>query len=824
MSRRTRSLLALVVAVVLTGASRPSVAADKVSQLPAEYQQWLADVEPLITKRERKQFLELEKDYQRDAFIERFWKARDPRPATEENEFKGKYYARLEEVGERYGGLRDDRARIFLLHGDPSYLRETDCGVLTWPLEIWHYSYSTLLPRRFTVIFVQPSGGGPFRIWRPIDGYENLFAIANPRGPEEAYRLLYDRCGEMWDTVTEIVMSFREVEYEGRMGAVDAERAPPPEDPEWLQSFRAFSTDLPAEGEPLTGEVSFAFPGTHQQRTIVQGRIVVPVAEAGVAELVDSASYNFLVTGEVLRGEELFESFRYQFDLPRELSGTHELPLIFERALRPGTYAVVVKVEDLNSGRFLRDERQVEVPGSKAIAAAFEGDVESSTEPVAGPAALELVADVADLRAGLSRFTATASGEAIRKVAFLLDGKPVLTKTRPPYSVELDLGELPTTHSVRVVGYDDAGSEVATDELLVNPARHLFQVRVIEPRSGASVSGTFPLRAEVAAPDGAFVDRVELYVGDDRVATVYQPPYAQSVPAPAGGSAFFVRAVAFLEDGNATEDLVLLNAEFAEAVDVRLVELYVGVNDADRLPVLDLDQEAFTVRENGALQEIVRFERLRNLPLYAGLLIDTSASMEDQLEDVRIAARDFFEQAVKPSDRATLITFSDRPRIAADFTSDLTVLGGALAGLRAERSTALYDSLIFGLHYFQGLKGQKALIVLSDGKDRRSEYTFEQTLEFAQRAGVVVYAIGLKGGKGGGGRLARLAAETGGRSFQVDSAAELGPVYRRIERDLRSRYLLVYQPSATGDAGFRAVTVEVGRPGLEVEAPSGYYP
>src|SRR4029079_19059946 len=110
--------------------------------------------------------------------------------------------------------------------------------------------------------------------------------------------------------------------------------------------------------------------------------------------------------------------------------------------------------------------------------------------------------------------------------------------------------------------------------------------------------------------------------------------------------------------------------------------------------------------------------------------------------------------------------------------------------LKAERGTALYDSVVFALYYFNGLKGQRALIVLSGGKDETSKFKWEDTLDFARRAGVAIYTIGL--GKelerDAKKALEKLAEETGGRSFFVDQASQLAPVYQSIQEELRSQY------------------------------------
>ena len=213
--------------------------------------------------------------------------------------------------------------------------------------------------------------------------------------------------------------------------------------------------------------------------------------------------------------------------------------------------------------------------------------------------------------------------------------------------------------------------------------------------------------------------------------------------------------------------------------------------------------------------------------MHAGVVLDVSASMEPSMEQAKQAALHFFESAITPKDRAALITFNDHPQLAAKFTNDVTELAAGLAGIKAERGTALYDSVVFALYYFNGLKGQRALIVLSDGKDESSKFKWEETLEFARRAGVTIYTIGL--GKelehDSRKQLDKLAEQTGGRSFFVDTAAELGPAYQSIQEELRSQYLLVYQSTnAKPDKKFRSVDVKVKEPGLEAHTIRGYYP
>jgi Ca-activated chloride channel family protein len=291
----------------------------------------------------------------------------------------------------------------------------------------------------------------------------------------------------------------------------------------------------------------------------------------------------------------------------------------------------------------------------------------------------------------------------------------------------------------------------------------------------------------------------------------------------------YLRAVGHLADGSTAEDAVLLAGGSAErgSLEVDLVEVYATVVGGDGKPVQGLVAGDFRVREDGRAQALQRFQHVTELPLHLALLVDTSASMAEALPQVQEAALGFFRNTLAPGDRAAVFTFSEEPRLAAAFTGDLPTLTTAMVGLRAERGTALWDSLVHTLHYFPGTAGRRALLVFSDGADRGSRFRFEQALAYAQHAGVAIYSVSF--GSPGSGllegrrRLERLADATGGRAFVLGSAAQVASAYAQIEEDLRSQYLLVYQSDGSGPE-LRAVDVEVTRPGLTARAMRGYIP
>jgi len=190
--------------------------------------------------------------------------------------------------------------------------------------------------------------------------------------------------------------------------------------------------------------------------------------------------------------------------------------------------------------------------------------------------------------------------------------------------------------------------------------------------------------------------------------------------------------------------------------------------------------------------------------------------MRDRMAIATVSAERFFEQALTPKDRASFFTFNQDVLLRVPFTADVDRLRHGAGGLKARGSTRLNDAVIYAVHYFGGVTGKKALVVLSDGHDVDSDFPFEQVLEHTLRSGVAVYAVGLA--------LERLAVATGGRFFALAAATELDRVYRQIEQDLRSQYLLVYRPPRRPRAAFRRVEVEVLREGVKARTIHGYYP
>lgn len=834
--------LLLVVLISIQPTSIESADLPPVDELPTDPLAWLDLVAPLINQQELSVYLALDHDYQRRAFIDRFWSERDPFPDTGRNEFLETWQERLLIVRERFGNLQEDRAETLLLTGPPQQILIGPCPRALEHLEIWLFKASHHLTEPVALVFVEDADAATDGLthWSPSEGLSSLSShSADSTLEQRSGRPEWGRqCrgdGEVFDALA------MAVDWDQLRATVHFVPEPTTG---WAEAFLSRSSGLPAGVSPLPADLRLEFPGRHQYQTIVQGLITIPIEAAALSEAGDGPTYSFQVDGEVVKGDRLLESFRYRFDFAAEEISGDVIPLVIQRQLRPQSYKIVIRVEDRHSNRVFREEREIQVPAiaqtritsepypPPSILGGSESEgallAEADASLSSAEHSLKILPPSSQLHTDRLRVEAVAGGNSIAKVTFILNGKPVMSKSRPPYSVEIDLGRSPRLHSLEAQAVDETGRVLARDRVPINAGPHSFSIRLLQPQSAERFVSSLRAVAEVDVPRGEVLERVEFYLNNRLLASLYQPPYAQPLMLPENEGITYLRAVAYLRDGNSTEDLVFINApDQMDRLRIHFVELFTSVSDRNGSPVEGLDRTSFQVFEEGVPQSIRRFERVRDLPIYAGILLDTSTSMEEELSEAVKGALRFFEGVVRPKDRAAVVVFNDEPRLKVPFTSDHQILAGGLVDLEAEGETALFDSLVFTLHYFSGIKGKRALIVLSDGEDSSSRYSFDETLEFARRSGVAIYSIGLGLANrelAARVRLQRLATETGGRYFFISQARELAAIYESIEQELRFQYLLAYQSTDSEGDEFRRVEVRVSQPGWEATTVPGYYP
>lgn len=170
----------------------PEVDLDAIEQ---RHRDWFEKEVPwILTETEREVFVRLQSSGQRDEFIERFWKERDPTPGTPRNEYYEEYQRRLEHVNKFFSrgtsreGWQTDRGRMYLLLGPPQYTSSVPNDMITHPIEVWFYAGAVELglPPFHYLMFYQRYGSGEFRLYSPLsDGPEMLMNPAGMRAVED---------------------------------------------------------------------------------------------------------------------------------------------------------------------------------------------------------------------------------------------------------------------------------------------------------------------------------------------------------------------------------------------------------------------------------------------------------------------------------------------------------------------------------------------------------------------------------------------------------------------------------------------------------------
>jgi VWFA-related protein len=273
--------------------------------------------------------------------------------------------------------------------------------------------------------------------------------------------------------------------------------------------------------------------------------------------------------------------------------------------------------------------------------------------------------------------------------------------------------------------------------------------------------------------------------------------------------------------------------QFRTTVD--LVSLSVTVQSGSNY-VTDLEQSDFSVFEDGVKQEIIFFTR-RAQPVALSLLLDSSASMEGNMQTLQAAAANFVKR-MKPTDIAQIIDFDSRVSIRQGFTGDIASLQSAIQQAVPGGSTSLHNAIYVSLKELAKVKvtsdedvRRQALILFSDGEDTSSLVSFEEVLDLAKRSETSIYTIALRcndnstrGFREAEFIMRQLAQETGGRSFFPGKIEDLDGVYAQIADELASQYTVGYSSkNPRVDGAFRRIVVQVARANVTARTKRGYF-
>lgn len=277
-------------------------------------------------------------------------------------------------------------------------------------------------------------------------------------------------------------------------------------------------------------------------------------------------------------------------------------------------------------------------------------------------------------------------------------------------------------------------------------------------------------------------------------------------------------------------------------IDTELVNLLFTAQDKDRRLLTTLRKEDIRILEDGQPQEIFTFQRQVDLPLSLAILIDVSASQERTLPEEKQAAKSFIQDVVRPEkDEVSIISFTGETTLEQGMTSNVARLGRAIDRVQfvaptgyigggvvvpgtppaagnstAAGSTAIWDAIWVTSEEVLGEspeKTRRAIVLLSDGVNTYGRKKLDDAVQAALKSEAVIYSIGIGDNFYGGideGALRKISERTGGRAFFPRDEYELRAAFNQIQIEMRSQYLIAYEPSnPSKDGSYRKVEVQI---------------
>jgi Ca-activated chloride channel family protein len=261
--------------------------------------------------------------------------------------------------------------------------------------------------------------------------------------------------------------------------------------------------------------------------------------------------------------------------------------------------------------------------------------------------------------------------------------------------------------------------------------------------------------------------------------------------------------------------------------------VFVKTTVSDRLNrrVAGLPREYFHIYEDSVEQNILSFAE-EPAPVGIRLICDVSGSMSGggRMQEAQTALVRLLNKKTDPRDEFFLLTFSQKPTLVIDFTSDAASVQRHAGVLKPHGNTALYDAVYMGLDKIRTVKNErKAIIIFSDFEDNCSRYEQSEVKDYAKELDVQIYTVGppmIGSWRINGLDFENIAGMTGGRAFSGAKLAEIEQDFELIYSELRNEYVLGYSPtSGKHDGKWRRIQVRLDKsvPKVIVHARAGYY-
>jgi len=241
-------------------------------------------------------------------------------------------------------------------------------------------------------------------------------------------------------------------------------------------------------------------------------------------------------------------------------------------------------------------------------------------------------------------------------------------------------------------------------------------------------------------------------------------------------------------------------------VQTDLVNILASVTDANGRPASELTQDAFALSEEGVPQKIERFEAETNRPLDLALMVDSSMSAFKDLRFETEAAAHFIRQVVRPGDTLGVFEFSESVTQLSDCSDDVPKLQTAVRRIAPGAGTSIYDAVVLGSNALRRRPEarRRAIVLVTDAGETTSVTKFDDARHAAVLSGALLYSIVIRPVKNESGRntagehaLITITDSTGGAMFILDDMSQIDEMFDRIDRELRTQYLLGYYPQPT---------------------------
>jgi Ca-activated chloride channel homolog len=238
-------------------------------------------------------------------------------------------------------------------------------------------------------------------------------------------------------------------------------------------------------------------------------------------------------------------------------------------------------------------------------------------------------------------------------------------------------------------------------------------------------------------------------------------------------------------------------------VNTDLVNIYASVLDASGQPVIDLTKNDFQISENGVPQKIARFEAQTSRPLDLALMIDTSGSEYSELRFEGEAADQFIAKVIRPDDSLGFFQFDEDVTEIGTFTDNIRQLQANVQRMQPGAGTSLFDAVVLGSKSLGRLPEdrRRAIIIVTDAGETTSVAKFDDARRAAIASGALLYSIIVnpvpnENGRNTGGEhaLITITDSTGGAIFYLHDVRQISEMFTRIDRELRTQYLIGYYP------------------------------